>query len=73
MATRAQFGCVFFFVLKNIGSIRQEKQNTEDLVKNLVFFMVPIFLKAAKFYRNDISKKKKNTHPNLVEVLPKKF
>ncbi len=62
-----------FFFLKNIVSRRQEKQNTEDTFKNQIFFDARNFLEAAKFFWNDILKKKKNTHPNLAEVLVKKF
>lgn len=72
VVTRTQSGCVFLLSLKNTVSIRKEKQNTEDLVKNLVFSMVQIFLKTVKFYRNDVSREKK-THPNLGEVFIKKF
>ena len=64
-ATRAQLGCVFFFVLKNIDSIRQEKQNTVDHVKNLRFLELTDFVKPAKFYRNMISKKEKKYAPRF--------
>jgi hypothetical protein len=38
--------------------MRQKKQNTEDTVKNVFFTDARNFLKAAKFYRNDLSGKK---------------
>ena len=63
--TRAQLGWVFFFVLKNIDSIRQEKQNTVDHVKNLGFWDITDFVKPAKFYRNKISKKEKKFTPQF--------
>ena len=71
--TRAQLGCVFSFVLKNIDSICQEKQNTVDLVKKFEFWDLTNFVKRGKFYRNKISKREKNTHSNLVEVVVEKF
>ena len=61
VVTRTKSGCVFFLFLKNTKYIRQEKQNTEKTVKNPFFSDGTNFLKAAKFYRNDISKKKKTT------------
>ena len=36
VVTRIQSGRVFFFSLKTIVSIRQEKQNTEDIVKTFL-------------------------------------
>jgi hypothetical protein len=54
---RTKLGCVVFFSWKNTNSRRQEKQNTEDILKNHVFFDVRSFLEAA----------------NLTEVLVKKF
>ena len=65
VATRAKSGCVFFFVLKNMGFIRQEKQNTDDLVKNVEFWDPTNFVKPAKFYRNKISKKEKKYAPQF--------
>ena len=73
VVTRTKSGCVFFLFLKNTKYIRQEKQNTEKTVKNPFFSNGTNFLKAAKFYRSDISKQKKNTHPDLTEVLVKKI
>ena len=73
MVTRTKSGCVFFLFLKNTKYIRQEKQNTKKTVKNPFFSDRTNFVKAAKFYRNDISKQKKNTHPDLTEVLVKKI
>jgi len=73
VTTRTQSGCVFFFVLKNIVSVLQEKQNTEDLVKNLGFLNVTNFVKPAKFYRNKISKKEKKYAPQISWSITKKI
>jgi hypothetical protein len=73
VASRTQSGCVFFFSLKNIDSTRQEKQNTEDTFKNHVFFDVRSFLEAAKFDRNNISKKKKKHAPQFSRSTCKKI
>jgi hypothetical protein len=48
--------CVRFF-LKNTIYKRQEKQNTEDTVEKL-FSAIKNFVKDAKFFWNDILKKK---------------
>jgi hypothetical protein len=64
---------VFLFSSKDSIFTDQAKQNTEDTFKNHVFFDSTNFLKAAKFDRSNIQKEKKNTHPDLTEVLGKNF
>ena len=49
---------MFFFLLKNIVFTGQEKQNTEDLVKNQFFYPFN-FVRSAEFDRNKISRKEK--------------
>jgi hypothetical protein len=52
--------CVFFFSLKNTNSRHQERQKTEDLLKNHVFFDVTEFSRIFQnVFRNNILKKKK--------------
>jgi hypothetical protein len=63
--TTTKLGCVFFLFLKNTISIRQEKQNTEDTMKNRFFSDSASFLMAAKFRRNDIWKKEKKRAPQF--------
>jgi hypothetical protein len=65
-------GCVFFLFLKNTVSIRQEKQNTEDTLKNGFFFDSASFLKAAKFRRNNIWRKEKKHAPQFDQSTYKK-
>ena len=60
-----QIGVRVFFSFKNTKYILQEKQNTEDTVKNPSFFDGTNFLRPAKFYRNDISKQKKKHAPRF--------
>ena len=48
---------VFSFSSKSIVSMAQEKQNAEGTIKKCVFFNGANFLKAAKFYKNNIFKR----------------
>ena len=51
----------------------QEKQNAEGTIKKCVFFNGANFVNATKFHKNNIFKRKKNTHSDLIIVLVKKF
>ena len=71
--TRRKSGCVFFFLLKNIVFTGQEKQNTEDLVKNQCFFDHLNFVRAAKFDRNKILRKEKKYAPRFASSICRKI
>ena len=73
VVTRTKSGCVrvFFFEKYQIHTSGEAKYWKN---RQKPFFSDGTnFLKAAKFYRNDILKQKKNTHPDLTEVLVKKI
>ncbi len=53
--------------------MRQEKQNTEDLAKNLVFQDAKIFADPAIFDWYEISVKKKTGTPNQLKYHQKNF
>jgi hypothetical protein len=61
-----------FIPSKKIDSRRQEKQNTNDIFNNHVFFDVRSFLKAAKLRKNNISKKKEHKHTQFSRSTCKK-
>ena len=71
--TRRQSGCVFFFLLEKIVFIGQEKQNTEDLVKNQCFFDFINFVRPAKFDRNKISRKEEKNPPRFTSSIRRKI
>ena len=71
--TRRKSGCVFFSFLKNIVFSGQEKQNTEDLVKNQCFFDSLNFVSPAKFDRNKISRKEKKHAPRFASSICRKI
>ena len=71
--TRRKSGCVFFSFLKNIVFTGQEKQNTEDLVKNQCFFYHLNFVRTAKFDRNKIWRKEKKHAPRFASSICRKI
>jgi hypothetical protein len=71
--TRRKSGCVFFSFLENIVFTGQEKQNTEDLVKNQCFLDYLNFVRAAKFDRNKISRKEKKHAPRFASSICRKI
>jgi hypothetical protein len=64
---------VLLFSSKNSVFTGQEKQNNEDTIKNHVFFDSKNFLKAAKFDRSNIQKKKEKYAPRFDRSTWKKF
>ena len=57
------------FCLKSIVSLAQEKQSTDGTIKKCVLFNGANFVKAVKFHRNNIFKRKKDKiYPDLTKV-----